>query len=196
MGLYRLPHSWSTATMLKSRTRMSVPEALARRIEASAALDTVAEQVRSGAHDALVAPATLDRLLGGEWLGHRVHPVAAQVPMGAWLMAVLLDLADSERHAAAVDTLILAGCVTALPTALTGAHDLATTSGPETRVALVHAIMMDATLGLFATAWIKRRRGDRRAARRLALVGVALAGTGAYLGGHLVYRLGVGVDKR
>jgi len=180
--------------MLKSRTRISLPEALARRIEDAAVLDPVAEKVRSSAYDALVAPARLDGLLGGEWLGHRVHPVAAQVPMGAWLMAVVLDLADSEKHASAVDTLILTGCVTALPTAITGVHDLATTSGPQTRVALVHAIAMDATLGLFTTAWIKRRRGDRRGARRLALAGVALAGTGAYLGGHLVYRLGVGVD--
>lgn len=180
--------------MSTSTTRISVPETLTRRIEAATGLDPVAERFRSGAHDALVAEATLDGLLGGDWLGHRVHPVAAQVPMGAWLMAVLLDLADSERHAAAVDALLLTGCVTALPTALTGAHDLATTSGPQTRVALVHAIVMDATLGLFATAWVKRRRGDRRAARRLALAGAALAGTGAYLGGHMVYRLGVGVD--
>ena len=96
--------------MLKSRTRISLPEALARRIEDAAVLDPVAEKVRSSAYDALVAPARLDGLLGGEWLGHRVHPVAAQVPMGAWLMAVVLDLADSEKHASAVDTLILTGC--------------------------------------------------------------------------------------
>ena len=55
---------------------------------------------------------------------------------------------------------------------------------------------MDATLGLFVAALVKRRRGDRRTARRLALAGTALAGTGAYLGGHLVFRMGVGVDER
>ena len=172
-----------------------MPESLARRIENTAALDVLADRARSSAYDALVARPDLDALLGGEWLGHRVHPVAAQVPMGAWLMAVLLDLTGSEKHASAVDTLMLTGCLAALPTAITGVHDLATTSGPETRVAVVHALVMDVTLGLFTVAWLKRRRGDRRAARRLALAGAALAGAGAYLGGHLVYRLGVGVDE-
>ena len=53
---------------------------------------------------------------------------------------------------------------------------------------------MDVTLGLFGAAWVARRRGHRRTARRLALAGTALVGAGAYLGGHLVYRLGVGVE--
>lgn len=173
---------------------MSLLETLARRIEDADGLDTAADLARSTAHDRLVAPATVDALLGGAWLGHRVHPVAAQVPLGAWGMAVLLDLAGSERYAAAVDTLLATGCLAALPTALTGAHDLGTTSGSATRVALVHAGTMDASLGLLAIAWVKHRRGDRRAARRLALSGIAVAGAGAWLGGHLVYRLGVGVE--
>ena len=173
---------------------MSLLESVARRIEDADALDATADLARSTAHDTLVEPAALDALLGGAWLGHRVHPVAAQVPLGAWGMAVLLDLVGGEKHAAAVDLLLATGCLAALPTALTGAHDLGTTSGSDTRVALVHAGTMDASLGLFAVAWIKHRRGDRRAARRLALAGTVVAGAGAYLGGHLVYRLGVGVE--
>lgn len=165
-------------------------------VERAEVIDVVAERVRAMAHGALVDPPALDHLLGGGWLGHRVHPVAAQVPLGAWMMATLLDLTGSEKHAAAVDALLLTGCLSALPTAITGAHDLATTSGSQTRVALVHAIAMDATLGLFLAALVKRRRGDRRTARRLALAGTALAGTGAYLGAHLIFRMGVGVDER
>ena len=171
-------------------------ELAVRRIERAEGIDVVAGRVRAAAHDALVAPSAVDHLLGGGWLGHRVHPLAAQAPLGAWLMATLLDLTGSDKHAAAVDTLLLTGCVSALPTVLTGAHDLATTSGSRTRVALVHAITMDATLGLFLAALVKRRRGDWRTARRLALAGTAVAGAGAYLGGHLVYRMGVGVDER
>ncbi len=180
--------------MLLRAQSVSRAEQAVRRIERAEGIDALADRVRAGAQDALVAPPGLDRLLGGDWLGHRVHPVAAQVPLGAWLMATLLDVTGSEKHAAAVDALLLTGCLSALPTAITGAHDLATTSGSETRVALVHAIAMDATLALFVTALVKRRRGDRRAARRLALAGTALAGAGAYLGGHLVFRMGVGVE--
>lgn len=174
---------------------LSLPESLVRRVEAASGLDGIAETVRSTAYDKLVEPQALDDLLGGAWLGHRVHPVAAQVPLGAWMMATLLDVAGRDKHSAAVDTLLLTGALAALPTAVTGAHDLATTSGAQTRVALVHLIAMDATLGLFVVALIKRRRGDRRGARKLLLAGTALAGAGAYLGGHLVYRLGVGVHE-
>ncbi|KRF37656.1 DUF2231 domain-containing protein [Nocardioides sp. Soil805] len=173
---------------------MSLLESVARRIEDADALDAAADLARSTAHERLVEPSTLDAVLGGAWLGHRVHPVAAQVPLGAWGMAVLLDLVDGEKHAAAVDTLLATGCLAALPTALTGAHDLGTTTGSDTRVVLVHAGTMDASLGLFAVAWIKHRRGDRRGARRLALAGTVVAGAGAWLGGHLTYRLGVGVE--
>ena len=173
---------------------MNVLESLTRNLEAAEALDRWADLVRRKAHAALVEPDALDSLLGGDWLGHRVHPVAAQVPMGAWLMATLLELTGSGRNDAAVDTLLLTGIVTALPTAVTGAHDLGTTTGASTRVAVVHAATMYGTLGLFTASWWGRRRGDRRRARRLAVAGTAVAGAGAYLGGHLVYRLGVGVD--
>lgn len=173
---------------------MSPLESLAHRIADTRSIDAVADLARSSAHDKLVTPQVLDDLLGGAWLGHRVHPIAAQAPLGAWFMAVLLDLVDGEKHAAAVDTLLATGCAAALPTIVAGAHDLGTTSGARTRVAVVHAGVMDVSLGLFAGAWIKHRRGDRRAARRWALAGAAVAGTGAYLGGHLVYRMGVGVE--
>lgn len=173
---------------------MSVMEQVAQRIEAAAALDPLARFVRSQGHRLLVEPRAVGRALSGDWFGHPIHPVAAQVPLGAWLMAVLLDLRGPQRHAEAVDTLLLTGCLAAVPTAATGLHDLATTSGASTRVGFVHAATMDVTLGLFAVAWVKRRRGDRGTARRLALAGAATAGIGAYLGGHLVFRRGVGVS--
>jgi uncharacterized membrane protein len=182
--------------MLIRERRRSMAELAVRRIEEADGLDVVAKHVRAAAHDALVDPPAADQLLGGAWLGHRVHPLAVQVPVGAWTMATLLDVTDSDRHAGAVDALLLTGCVSALPAIITGAHDLATTSGEQTRVALVHALTMDAALGLFVTALAKRRRGDRRGARRLVLAGTAVTAAGAYLGGHMVYRLGVGVDER
>ncbi|HEX8781260.1 MAG TPA: hypothetical protein VF728_08860, partial [Nocardioides sp.] len=99
---------------------MSVLESVAREIEDTRALDRWAGFAREKTHEALVAPDALDALLGGDWLGHRVHPVAAQAPLGAWMMATLLDLIGAEKHDAAVDTLLLTGILTALPTAITG----------------------------------------------------------------------------
>lgn len=173
---------------------MNVLETITRRIEDAKGIEPAARRFRAKVRPALVERPLVDDLLGGAWLGHRVHPVAVQVPVGAWLMALLLDLADAERHAAAVDTLLLTGCVAALPAAVTGAHDLATTSGRATRVGLVHAGTVDVALVLFIAALVKHRQGDRRKARKLALAGAGMVGFGAYLGGHLAYRLGVGVD--
>lgn len=172
---------------------MSALQAVTDRIEGATGLDRVAGWVREQAHGLLVDDDRLDALLGGDWLGHPVHPLAAQLPLGAWLSATALDVTGGDRHARAVDALTLLGIVTALPTALTGAHDLATTRGSALRVAFVHAGTMDATLALFVAAHLARRRGRRPTARKLALAGVAVAGAGGWLGGHLVYRLGVGV---
>ena len=83
--------------------------------------------------------------------------------------------------------------MTALPTAAAGAHDLATTSDAQSRVGLVHAVSMDAALALYTAALVRRRRG-KGSGRMLMLAGAAVAGAGAYLGGHLVYRMGVGVS--
>lgn len=174
---------------------MSALESVARSVENASALRGPAELVREQAHSLLVESETLDHLLGGDWLGHRLHPVLATAPMGALLMSTLLDVVGGERYADAVDTLTLVGLVSALPTAVTGAHDLATTDGPATRVGVVHAATMDLTLACFAAAHMSRRRGRRGRGRVLALAGTALAGGGAYLGGHMVYRLGVGVQE-
>lgn len=173
---------------------MSVLESLATRIEGAGALDGWARFARGKAHHAFVDNERLDSFFEGEWLGHRVHPIAVQAPLGAFTMATLLSLTGVERHGQAIDTLVLTGVVTAIPAAISGGHDLATTSGGTTRVAVVHAAANNLALGLFATAWVKGRRGERRKARRLMLAGSAIAGVGAYLGGHMVYRLGVGVE--
>ena len=175
---------------------MSALESAARTLEDASGLDPLADLARAQAHRFLVEPEAVDALLEGTWLGHRLHPVLAQLPMGAFAMSTLLDLVGGERHADAVDALTLVGIATALPTAVAGAHDLATTRGGETRVGVVHAATMDVTLVCFVAAHRARRKGRRRAGRFWALTGTAAAAGGAYLGGHLTYRLGVGVSRR
>src|ERR671918_2595323 len=53
--------------------------------------------------------------LHGTWLGHPLHPVLTDVPLGAWTVALVLDLAGSDRkHDRAADAAIgigLAGAV-------------------------------------------------------------------------------------
>ncbi|MGH3361737.1 MAG: DUF2231 domain-containing protein [Nocardioides sp.] len=170
---------------------MSLLAATAQRIGQVRGLDAAAEWAQSYA-EVLTESPQLDAVLGGDWLGHPVHPVASQLPIGAWTMGTLLDVADGERYAGAVDLLTLVGVVAALPTVATGAHDWVSTTGPARRVGLVHALTMDTTLALFVAATVVRRRGDRVKGRKLALAGAATAAAGGFLGGHLAFALGVG----
>ena len=52
-------------------------------------------------------------------------------------------------------------------------------------IQLVHAVTNGAAIGVYAASWLARRQGRHDTGARLALVGAAVSGVGAYLGGHL-----------
>jgi nitrite reductase/ring-hydroxylating ferredoxin subunit len=82
----------------------------------------------------------------------------------------------------------------ALPTAAAGLNDWATLGGPTRRLGLVHGTTNVVATGLFAWSWFARRAGRRAVGRMLALVGYGAVSLGGYLGGHLAFRRGAGVD--
>src|SRR3712207_7537022 len=47
-------------------------------------------------------PSAVKDLLHGTWLGHPLHPVLVQVPVGSWLSAGILDAVPPFRPAATV----------------------------------------------------------------------------------------------
>ncbi|HXZ99545.1 MAG TPA: Rieske (2Fe-2S) protein [Candidatus Binatia bacterium] len=161
---------------------------LAAKLEKLASLDRVSDALAR-----LVSPAVapVKSLLSGTWLGHPLHPALSDVPLGLWSGAVALDLFGGEASAPAVDRLVGLGSLAALPTALSGISDWADAYGPERRVGLVHAAMNSAALGLFMASLAARRR-----ARALRILGIASASAGAYLGGHMSYAQGLGVDHQ
>jgi nitrite reductase/ring-hydroxylating ferredoxin subunit len=68
------------------------------------------------------------------------------------------------------------------------------TAGAERRVGVIHAALNVLATGTYGVSWWLRGRGHTRAGVACSLVGAAsLAGSG-WLGGHLAYALGVGVD--
>ena len=82
--------------------------------------DKLIEPARKGVQAAL-RPTAVKDFLHGTWLGHPLHPVLAQVPVGAWSSAGVLDLIPPLRPAAAV--LIGTGITASVPAALAGAAD-------------------------------------------------------------------------
>ncbi len=137
------------------------------------------------------------RVLGGAWLGHALHPLLTDVPIGAWTSALVLDLigGDSSEHAA--DLLVGVGLAAVAPTAITGWSDWGAMGTPEQRrVGLAHAAVNIAAATIFATSLLRRREGRRGAAKRLGVAGAAVLGVGGYLGGHLSYAQGAGIGRR
>jgi nitrite reductase/ring-hydroxylating ferredoxin subunit len=60
---------------------------------------------------------------------------------------------------------------------------------------VVHAAGNIAAVALYSLSLMARWRGRRRAGLALSALGAGMMTFGAYLGGHLAYRRGVGVDQ-
>jgi nitrite reductase/ring-hydroxylating ferredoxin subunit len=76
--------------------------------------------------------------LHGRWLGHALHPVLVDLPIGFWTSAMLLELVG-ERKPARV--LTAAGSVSALGAAASGLTDWTVTDGRERRLGLLHGLL-------------------------------------------------------
>jgi len=148
------------------------------------AFDKAIEPVRRGVQSVL-RPQALKDLLHGTWLGHPLHPVLAQVPVGSWVSAGVLDLLPPFRPAAA--TLIGVGVASAVPTALAGAADWSEQAAGVRRLGAVHAVANTAALGLYVGSLAARSKGRGGLGRALAYAGLGLAGTSAAIGGHMSY---------
>lgn len=167
---------------------------IVRFIERQEVLDGPAEFV-SGKAQQLLGKEPLKSALSGRWLGHPLHPTLTDLPIGLWTGALLLDLVGGEGGEDAADTLLGLGVVTALPTAAAGFHDWSWTMGEDQRLGFVHAIANEVALVGFTVSWLMRRSGNRGGAKLLSLVSSAGLVAGGYLGGHLSYVRGVGIDR-
>jgi nitrite reductase/ring-hydroxylating ferredoxin subunit len=157
-------------------------------------LDRVAAALARAVERADPAGSPVNGALSGTDLGHPVHPPLTDVVIGAWTSAVALDWLGGARGGPAADRLVALGVLSALPTAAAGLNDWATLDGPTRRLGLVHGTTNVVAAGTFAMSWLARRAGRRAAGRLLALVGYGTVSLGAFLGGHLSFRRGAGVD--
>lgn len=169
-------------------------EAVVGQIEQSHALDAFAQTLGSLVSKVL-QPGKVKDLLSGTWMGHPAHPMLTDIPIGAWTSALMLDLLGGLRARKGADTLIGIGVLAALPTAITGLSELADLgTEPDRAVAGAHAIGMVAAVGLYATSYVARKSGNRTLGVGLALAGAGVMTTAAFLGGHLSFRKGIGVN--
>jgi nitrite reductase/ring-hydroxylating ferredoxin subunit/uncharacterized membrane protein len=169
---------------------------LAERLAALEQLDPVAEPLAKKVRD-LIPGGPVKDALSGTWLGHALHPMLQLLPLGTWTSAVILDLIGGDDGRASADKLIGTGLLATVPTVVTGWSDYADTtvaSASVRRIGIVHAASNVTGATLFAGSLLARGRGHRGRGKLLAMAGMGAVTAGGWLGGHLSYAEGVGVD--
>jgi nitrite reductase/ring-hydroxylating ferredoxin subunit/uncharacterized membrane protein len=162
---------------------------LADRIERTESLDPPAERV-AGVVAKAVPGGFVREFLAGTWVGHPLHPLLTDVPIGAWVAAGFLDVFGGEESRTAARKLVGFGALAAVPTAAAGLADWLDTDDAEVkRVGIVHAAGNVTALGLHLLSWNARRKGRHGRGVALSMVG------SAYLGGHMTFARGMGVDE-
>ncbi len=130
-------------------------------------------------------------------MGHPLHPVLTDVPIGAWTMAAIFDaitlLRDDEGFERAADLAVDVGIVGALGAAASGLADWSETYGRPARVGVIHAACNTIALSAFvASRFLRKRSRGRGIVASFAGYGIALLAAG--LGGHLVFGETQGVN--
>jgi nitrite reductase/ring-hydroxylating ferredoxin subunit/uncharacterized membrane protein len=166
-------------------------------------LDGIAEAAQPAVQGAFAALGPAKRgvknFLNGTWLGHPLHPVLTDIPVGAWSVTVLLDAMDAGAgHGngirAASDASLALGIAGAVGAAVTGLTDWSDTDARPRRTGMAHALINTGALLLFTASFVARRRGNRTTGKALAAAGLLTASAAAYIGGELVSHEQIGVD--
>lgn len=135
--------------------------------------------------------------LRGEWLGHALHPLLTDLPLGCWAAAGLLDIVGGRQSRTAAQRLVGMGLLLVPVTAASGSADYATITNTRTRrVGVVHAFGNTAVAVAYWKSWRARARNHHATGVAWGLVGGTLAWGTGYLGGHLSFGRGVGQGMR
>jgi nitrite reductase/ring-hydroxylating ferredoxin subunit/uncharacterized membrane protein len=142
-------------------------------------------------------------LLTGVWLGHPLHPVITDVPIGAWTISSVFDLismaSGDEGLDRASDLALGTGILAAFGAAVTGLTDWSDVGGSHRRMGMAHALLNVAGLGLNLWSLGLRlgggKRGKRGFARTLSFGGYGISALSAFIAGELIYNLGQAINR-
>jgi nitrite reductase/ring-hydroxylating ferredoxin subunit/uncharacterized membrane protein len=162
---------------------------LSDRLEQAEGLDQVVERVQPVVRK--LPPGRVRDALHGVWLGHPVHPVLVQVPVGAWMSAAFLDTVGNEdgaRH------LIGLGLLASAPAAVAGWADWGEMHEQQMRTGVVHAAANGAAITLYTGSLVARARQRAGLGKVLGYAGLAAVALASMLGGDISYRQAGGVN--
>lgn len=148
-------------------------------------------------------PRRFRTLLNGTLLGHPLHPAITDIPIGAWLLAVIFDIlwlvspATNAWAARGAEVAVVIGILAAIGAAVTGMADWSDTYGAERTVGLYHAGLNTLALVLYVISFVLRlgvSSGESAAAAIIGFVAIIAVLIAAYLGGDMVFGKGTGVN--
>ncbi len=139
-------------------------------------------------------PAVRD-LLNGRWLGHPLHAVLTDAPIGILFLVIVFDVLGNPG--AATVTLVV-GILTMALAALAGFADYADTDGKARERATLHSTLMLVALVVYLVSLVARLGSGSVASTAgiwLSIVAFLVLTAGAYVGGDVVYVLGNMVSR-
>ncbi len=131
-----------------------------------------------------------DSIARTDVLGHSLHPVLTDLPLGCWTSASLVDLVGGRSGRSASTKLVGIGLLAAGPTAYAGLASWSRLDGEARRIGAVHAVGNDVAIVLFAGSFLARVRGEHWKGVRLALLGNVATAAAGHLGGYLALERG------
>ena len=133
--------------------------------------------------------------------GHPIHPMLVPIPIGLWIFSFVCDLAFVFGSGASTGSTVAlytmaGGIVGALAAAVFGFIDLLSLPPEPRRTALVHMTINLVVVVLYlVNFWFRRATPDNPDGYVwLSLVAIGLLVVSGWLGGKLVYILGVAVS--
>lgn len=182
--------------------KRDITEAIEQAIIGSGVIKGIAGGLQKLVTSILTPVRPLKTWLNGTWLEHPLHPVLTDVPVGGWTVAILLDLLalvfGVQNLGLASGIAIGLGVLGALGAIVTGLADWVDVDPPELAVGVTHALINIVATILFAVSFFVLRANNWTIGAQdfiPAIIGYLLVTVGAYLGGSLVFRMGVMINR-
>jgi nitrite reductase/ring-hydroxylating ferredoxin subunit/uncharacterized membrane protein len=179
-------------------------ERISARIIKSNSIGKISASVDKLLNRCLGAPAMrrFKVFLNGTWIGHPLHPMLTDIPIGAWTLTVILDLVGVlfgfPQLGLASSIAAGIGVAGALAAAAAGLADWMDVDPPEKAIGAFHASVNVSATILFLISFLMRWGRHWQpgwATFVVALAGYLLVMIGGYLGGAMVFYKGVMINR-
>jgi nitrite reductase/ring-hydroxylating ferredoxin subunit/uncharacterized membrane protein len=166
------------------------------RLSRNTALSQLAQRVQPVVVKLLTAAGVpVQNVLHGSVLGHPLHAIMTDVPVGAWTVTAALDAVEllGGPPGSASDAALVVGLLGAAGAILSGWADWSDTTNDPRTLGMAHALVNGTAVTAYLAALPLRRGSRRRLGLLLSFAAYGVVSAGAFIGGELSYGQLLGV---